>query len=82
MREIGIKNVRGILNRYSRSLTRVYNSKSDKSLLNYCHALQFESAMRHLCYKKAPGIRSVLFAIQGYLHSQANLVAIQRELPM
>ena len=41
----------------------------------------FERVITHLCYKKAaPGFQVFIFAIQGYLRSQANLVVIWREL--
>ena len=43
--------------------------------------LQFQAVITHVRYKRAPGLEVFIFAVQGYLCSQANLVVIiQHEL--
>ena len=56
--------------------SRIPNAKCNKSLLNYCHALQFEPAFTW----KPQAFEAFTFAVQSYLCFQANLVAIRREL--
>ena len=43
-------------------------AKCDKSLLNYCHMSQLEPRITQLPYKKAPGLRGVLFLQYGVIY--------------
>ena len=62
--------------------SHIWIAKCDKSLLNYCHALQFHLiwACDNAFTLQESCPRLSFFVMRGYLRSQANLVAIWREL--